>query len=66
MAHEVGHLIGGQHGAGQTSGCSSGLFISICGMSLMPAGSAGGPEVRAPYFSDANDANIVVVLNTLP
>jgi hypothetical protein len=61
-AHEMGHLIGGTHGNGVTSGCAGGLFDYICGPSLMPAGSAGEPEGRAPYFSDANDLHILSVL----
>jgi len=66
MAHEVGHLIGGRHSDGVTSGCAGGGLSSLCGASLMPAGSAGSPEIRSAYFSDANDDNISAVLGGLP
>ena len=70
-AHEVGHIIGGTHGAGVPDTCSNlWLFfatIPICGVSIMADGSAGGPDGRAPYFTDANDAEIGAVLQaTLP
>jgi hypothetical protein len=65
MAHELGHLIGGIHGDGVLSGCAGGSFPAICGPSIMPAGSAGAPETRASYFSDANDANISAVINSI-
>jgi hypothetical protein len=64
-AHELGHLIGGAHSAGVTSGCAGGLVNHICGISIMPAGSAGGPETRQPYFSDANDTRIANVLDAI-
>ena len=64
-AHELGHLIGGVHSSGVTSGCAGGLLNQICGPSIMPAGSAGGPETRQPYFSDANDTRIANVLNSV-
>jgi hypothetical protein len=61
-AHEVGHIIGGTHGAGSANSCSNlWLFfvtIPICGVSIMAAGGAGAPDGRAAYFTDANDANI--------
>lgn len=65
MAHEVGHLIGGRHGDGQVSGCAGGLLLFLCGPSIMPAGSAGAPDTRKPYFSNANDANIIATLNSV-
>ncbi len=65
MAHEVGHLIGGRHGDGQTSGCAGGFLFFLCGPSIMPAGSAGAPDVRKPYFSNANDTNIIGTLNAV-
>jgi hypothetical protein len=65
-AHEVGHLIGGTHGAGSANSCSNlwliFVTIPICGVSIMAAGSAGAPDGRAAYFTDANDANIGAVL----
>ena len=65
MAHEVGHLVGGTHGNGVTSGCAGGLLVSLCGPSLMPAGSAGSPESRAPYFATNNDINIANVIDAV-
>ena len=65
MAHELGHLIGGIHGDGVLFGCAGGSFPFICGPSLMPAGSAGAPETRASYFSDANDTNIWAVIDSI-
>jgi hypothetical protein len=64
-AHELGHLIGGTHASGVTSGCAGGIMNHICGPSIMPAGSAGGPDTRQPYFSDANDTRIANVLNAV-
>lgn len=68
-AHEIGHLVGGQHGDGAVSGCTTFSFIfwttNICGTSLMAAGGAGGPDTRANYFTDANDANIDGVLKAV-
>jgi hypothetical protein len=65
-AHEVGHLIGGRHGDGATNSCStfSLIFfqIPICGTSIMAPGSAGHPDNRAAYFSDAEDRSIGAVL----
>jgi hypothetical protein len=64
MAHEIGHLIGGRHGDGVVSAeCAGGVLSStLCAPSLMPAGSAGEPEGRSPFFSNANDANITTTL----
>ena len=68
-AHEVGHLIGGTHGAGSSSSCSTFTLIffaiPICGVSIMAAGSAGAPDGRAAYFTDANDANIGAVISAV-
>jgi hypothetical protein len=65
-AHEVGHLIGGTHGAGSANSCSNlwliFVIVPICGVSIMAPGSAGAPDGRAAYFTDANDANIGAVL----
>jgi hypothetical protein len=65
MAHEVGHLIGGTHGSGSLTGCAGGLLSTLCGPSIMPAGSAGAPDTREPYFSDANDTQIIDTLNSV-
>lgn len=65
MAHELGHLLGGKHGDGVLADCAGGLFFSMCGPSLMPAGGAGAPDTREPYFSDANDTNIINVIAPL-
>jgi len=64
MAHEIGHLIGGRHEDGVVTGeCAGGVLSStLCAPSLMPAGSAGAPEGRSPFFSNANDANILTTL----
>ena len=66
MAHEWGHLIGSRHGDGETIACASGFLNFVCGPSLMLPGSAGSPDTRGPYFSDANDANIIAVIDSLP
>lgn len=65
MAHEVGHLIGGQHQFGSLTECAGGLLLFLCGPSIMPAGSAGAPDVRKPYFSNANDGFIIATLNSV-
>ena len=65
MAHEVGHLVGGTHGNGVTSGCAGGILAFLCGPSLMPAGSAGSPESRAPYFATNNDLNMANVVDAV-
>lgn len=73
QAHEVGHLIGGTHGAGAqpSSGeCAGGIwsFLSpgvYCAPSIMPAGSAGAPDTRRYFFSNANDANIIGALDSI-
>lgn len=75
-AHEIGHLIGGQHGDGaqpSSDECAGGWWAlfglkgsqSLCAPSLMPAGSAGAPDGRSAFFSDANDANIIDTLNAV-
>ena len=66
LAHEWGHLIGGRHGDGTTVECTGGFLDFLCGPSLMLPGSAGAPDTRGPYFSDANDANIIAVIDSLP
>lgn len=58
--HEVGHLMGGRHSDG-CSNCSSGRRS---GMSIMPSGKA-TLDTRDWFFSDANDANIAEVLNSV-
>ncbi len=65
MAHEIGHLVGGIHSLGQTTGCAGGYLAALCGPSLMPAGGAGAPDTRQPYFSDANDTQITNVLSNV-
>ena len=73
-AHEIGHLIGGQHGDGaqpSSDECAGGLWAlfglegSLCAPSLMPAGGAGAPDGRSAFFSNANDANIIDTLNAV-
>ena len=68
-AHEVGHVIGGTHGAGSSNSCSTlwliFVTIPICGVSIMAPGSAGAPDNRASYFTDANDANIGAVISAV-
>ena len=59
MAHEIGHMLGGTHGDGEANDCAGGGLPNLCGTSLLLGGGGGAPDFRQPYFTDANDANIV-------
>lgn len=63
-SHEIGHMLGALHsdGARATDGvCAGGSLSGMCGASIMRSGAAGGvaPDFRKPFFTDANDENMV-------
>ena len=65
MAHEIGHVLGGLHGSGSNERCAGGDFPEMCGTSLMLSAAAGGgaPDFRQPFFTAANDANLVTCVS---
>lgn len=50
---------------GSNERCAGGDFSNMCGNSLMRSGAAGGgaPDFRQPFFTAANDANLVTCVS---